>query len=165
MRGVKKGEYKGRYRGKSLYKGANGQRIWVCGDLITTADGRAFIFPVDYPLRLSSMREEFGVYSAIPILIEVDPESVGMCLDVTDKRGKRIFEGDIVKHEDYYTGDVKYGIVKWDMDVLAFIVEDPYNKEDDFWYDEMGQNFIWEDLEIIGNIYDNPELLRGSNEQ
>ena len=76
---------------------------------------------------------------------EVDPETVEQYTGLTDKNGVRIFEGDIV---DYISSDVignpKTGTI---------IVEDMTD------YDTMIYLNHSEELQIIGNIHDNPELL------
>lgn len=73
-----------------------------------------------------------------------------------DKNGKEIFEGDIVQFEDYYIEtDLPYinkGIVEWSQggftitERASVIMEDLLDGE-----------FL--DVTIIGNIYENPELL------
>ena len=71
-----------------------------------------------------------------------------------DKNGKKIYEGDIVL--DRYDGDDAF-IVKWDKDAVSFILTDTDNIICVNFYDY----FPDKDLEIIGNIHDNPELLEG----
>ena len=76
---------------------------------------------------------------------EVIPETVGQYTGLTDKNGVRIFEGDIV---DYISSDVignpKTGTI---------IVEDMTD------YDTMIYLNHSDELQIIGNIHENPELL------
>ena len=80
----------------------------------------------------------------------VDPETVCQFTGLCDKNGRKIFEGDIVRC--YYS------------DISPFTDEiEPYEKEvliDDI---RRSQVIGWidcaDELEIIGNIYDNPELL------
>lgn len=78
-----------------------------------------------------------------------------------DKNGKEIYEGDIISvpwgfNSDYHFPQMNV-IVKWDDDkgnpIAGFIIE-PINKAITVW-----QDFTWRDTEIIGNIYENPELL------
>ena len=74
-----------------------------------------------------------------------------------DKNGKEIYEGDIVY--DIYTGDEVF-IVGWDKDKASFMLADtadyPMAYFDEYELDK--------DLEIIGNIHENPELLAGEDE-
>lgn len=72
-----------------------------------------------------------------------------------DKNGKEIYEGDIV-------GDNKIKwIVKWNKHRMGFSLY-PTTKQ---LYDEMPINVENElGFKILGNIYDNPELLGGEDE-
>ena len=79
---------------------------------------------------------------------EVIPETVGQYTGLTDKNGKRIFEGDIVRYED----DIGYVI--YNGDDARFLVDSPNM------YISMDYS---NEFEVIGNIHDNPELLGGEN--
>ena len=77
--------------------------------------------------------------------VRVIPETVGQFTGLTDKNGKKIFEGDIVKN----SRDV--GLLYYKEKNSAFTVK---GWEYGYW--------LWhdkEDIEVIGNIHDNPELL------
>ena len=71
-----------------------------------------------------------------------------------DKNGKEIYEGDIMY--DIYTGDEVF-IVGWDKDKASFMLADtadyPMAYFDEYKLDK--------DLEVIGNIHENPELIGG----
>ena len=73
----------------------------------------------------------------------VIPETVGQYTGLTDKNGKKIFEGDIVKNE--------FG----EIDKVAFLFGRfvPFNRYPEY------RCFFCERCEVIGNIHDNPELL------
>lgn len=73
-----------------------------------------------------------------------------------DKNNKEIYEGDILKLRD------NHGIqlVKYHDEWSAFIVE----SQKDTSVGVLGLYFDKEDFEIIGNAYENPELLGGKNE-
>lgn len=87
-----------------------------------------------------------------------------------DKNGKEIYEGDIVTGIDYPfidEGKQNYvGIVVFYDDTASFGYEYQCVRKDkrgisnginnEF---EANENLVCEDLEVIGNIYDNPELL------
>ncbi len=88
--------------------------------------------------------------------IMVDPETLGQFTGLTDKNGKKIFEGDIVKH--FFRDDVPsvfdVGKIFWDTQKCR-------------WFRTSCKNYssveIWSSTakkyEVIGNIHDNPELL------
>lgn len=88
----------------------------------------------------------------VRICYEIDPETVGEFTGRTDKNGKKIFEGDIIKGKVHEMNGyrVRKGVVEYHD--VGFIM----NLEPNSWYD---QKNIPPDCEIIGNIYDNPELL------
>lgn len=79
----------------------------------------------------------------------VDPETIGQYTGLTDMNGNKIFDGDIV-WSDYE----ERGVVQWDGDTARFIITfSTFTVDFDSIYGGK--------LEIIGNIHDNPELLKG----
>lgn len=89
-------------------------------------------------------------YASALYTFKIDPETIGQYTGVTDTNGRKIFEGDIIL--DSYDED--NGKVEWDNDMAKFIITFPTFTVD---FD----NVYGEKLETVGNVYDNPELLKG----
>ena len=98
---------------------------------------------------------DFGHESGCKVLMhEVDRETVGQFTGLTDKNGKKIFEGDIIELERGWGEKVRY-IVKYDTEICSFI-GDGINYIGFTTFENDGER-----IEVIGNIHDNPELLKG----
>ena len=89
---------------------------------------------------------------------EVIPETVCQFTGLCDKNGRKIFEGDIVEgSSEYFTFTHPYGKVVYDGGQYLISFDDVL--------EDIECLGAWaNDVEIIGNIYDNPELLKGGNE-
>lgn len=85
---------------------------------------------------------------------EVVPETVGQYTGLTDKNGVKIFEGDILPASKWN------GVVVWDDDCGGYCVKHGFNGSSISLVSLVMNDF---DAEVIGNIYDNPELLGGVN--
>ena len=96
---------------------------------------------------------------------EVIPDTVGQYTGLKDKHGKRIFEGEILRIAKiadelggYYRPPLDYTVnvvVKWDL--CAWMWE---TLCDDKRYITFPDAWRLYECEIIGNVHDNPELLR-----
>ena len=92
------------------------------------------------------------------IMKEVYPETVGQYTGLTDKNGKRIFEGDIVRFD--YVNDEGNDAHE---DFLIFFEEGVFRAQflgnikcaPNILYDEIGTDECY----VVGNKWDNPELL------
>lgn len=112
-----------------------------------------------------------------PFLIRVIPDTIGQYTGLTDKNGNKIFEGDIVK---YTRKNWKEPLSDNNMQDLVSLYRIFYNeKYAAFWQEHIDYNtkrvvgsglMRFSDdradeniIEVIGNIYDNSELMKEEN--
>ena len=134
------------FRGKRKYHSE-----WIEGSLCTT-------IPLDEDFYTISYFDFEGYY----VEEKVIPKTVGQYTGLTDKNGNRIFEGDIIKYKN--TDGIKFNGVA--LTVIGKVV---YNEKNASFAisgkDEIGAKhydyFPIKNIEVIGNIHDNPELLKG----
>lgn len=122
------------FRGKRTDNGE-----WETGSLVIIRDG-------------CSDKEVFIADKMTGYHTPVIPKTVGQYTGLTDKNGRKVFEGDIIKCKVHEINGyrVRRGIVEYHG--VGFIM----NLEPNSWYD---QKNIPLDCEVIGNIFDNPDLL------
>ena len=101
------------------------------------------------------------------IQVEVQEDTIGQYTGLHDKNGKEIYEGDIV-YVRMRDGSDCYCVIGFDEELLGFGIMDEYvyrsmiygyNKN----YDNGFMHRLYKNsriFEVIGNIYDNPELLK-----
>ncbi len=77
----------------------------------------------------------------------VDPETICQDTGLTDKNGRRIFEGDILSHDG--VGNIKVQFKKSEFLALG-ITHDMFSTL---------LSSVYKDCEVIGNIFNNPELI------
>ena len=95
----------------------------------------------------------------IGMLFNVDAETVGQFTGLTDKNGKKIFEGDIVVYDNtpYNAyGHRVIGVMVWHKWMWKFRYKE---YESTYHYSCGSEDFFGAKSEVIGNIHDNPELL------
>ena len=84
---------------------------------------------------------------------EVDQNTICQYIGLTDKNGNKIWENDIVKCQDII------GKIRWNETHLAYTIL--ANVEGSMQYYFIGER-LSNEMEVISNIFDNPELLEGS---
>ncbi len=133
---------------------------WVEGEnilIVKTENGkRAYIAQTGTQTAIFESEEHSDVFVATPAFSRVIPETVGQYTGLTDKNGKKIFEGDIVKgNEEIFTEDIIFTVV-FD-EYCRYMIVSSYG------HYLLARNH--KDVEVIGNIHDNPELLKGGAEE
>ena len=110
---------------------------WVYGGVLKGIGDHSIIYQTEPEFH------KFPVYT----------DTLGQFTGPTDKNGVRIFEGDIV----YVPDEEEAGVVAWDDESARFTIE-LTGLLIDF------DNYSAIHMEVIGNIYDTPELLGGESE-
>ena len=88
---------------------------------------------------------------------EIDPYTLGQYTGLVDKNNKRVFEGDICKFREWNRGEMCWvGEIRYTHQ--QFVILGGPNEECRTPFELQMSRFIPENIEVIGNIYDNPEM-------
>ena len=147
------------FRGKRLNNGE-----WVCGSLIQmdSEGSQSFIFPF---YKYASSLTCAQIVSMF--MVAVDPTTVGQFTGLCDKNGVKIFEGDIVK--THYANAVKSDFVETVVFHNGRFCANSNISETGQWWTSLAdgvphvsfdKSVYMESCKIIGNIHDNPELVK-----
>lgn len=120
---------------------------WVEGNLIKS-DGRYYIHPLCNRVKMA------GELGKIIVMHEVQPNTICQHTGLSDRNGQKIWENDICIIEDGTTFDDGDGYFKvgFDEDSARFTLDGDGLTVD---FDNVYSN----DTEVLGNIFDNLELL------
>ena len=123
------------------FRGKNYENKWKYGDLVQEKWGQG---------KAIMIKKDTTAWSVLE-------DTVGQYTGLDDKNGKKIYEGDIVKFR-FKTDREEYpdliGYIEYQTTFTAFRI---MSNKGRFKIDVLDLKFI----EVIGNIYDNPELLGG----
>ena len=140
------------FRGKRIDNGE-----WLGGSFLNDRDGSFYICPAvsDISYGDGGNRRRIGCW------YKVDPSTVGQYTGLKDKNGKRIFEDDVCRFREWSKGEMCWvGKVHWEHQ--QFMISGGPNKECETMFELCLSRFIPENIEVIGNIMDNPELLENN---
>ncbi len=125
-----------KFRGKRKDNGK-----WVYGDLLHPSNGKVFIW-------------EGVVWNDwVDDVVEVIPETIGQYTGLKDKNGKEIYEGDILSIDGYNENDFynkpSLGVVRFNEGCFQLYTVTEF----------IDNLIVLKSSIIIGNIYENPEML------
>ena len=132
------------FRGKRTDNGE-----WVYGNLVRGCDEKyAYIV-------------EFGNKEICRNYVDVNPDTVGQYTGLKDKNGTKIFEGDIIYTVSNF--DAANMVVVYDPAEFRLVLCEDYKTYKPGWGFKClcYESFY---LQVVGNIYDNPELLGGKED-
>lgn len=144
------------FRGKLIDNGE-----WVEGYLVIS-DERYFIGI--FPECVTSLCYPDDIYT-FTSFVEIIPSTLGQYTGLTDKHEEKIFEGDIISilvEEDRSPWEpnwIYYEKAKVYFDTKRYGWHVEFSDYDKLSLEEYDET----DIEIIGNIHDNPELLKGAD--
>lgn len=144
-----------KFRGKDIVMGE-----WVIGDLHTMCD-RPHIHTAPSLFPYAGKRSF------------IDPDTVGQFTGLEDKNGCKIFEGDIVRKTDITLGFSRVGQVVYNDKIAAFrlhvdngvYTERQGFEASDVYNDGKATIDCKYEYEVLGNKWDNPELLNNEHDK
>lgn len=121
---------------------------WVYGSLIHVGDFCCILNPDDEGPDYPYMDPDLGTIDGY--VTPVIPETVGQYTGICDKTGEKIFEGDIVH------AFMDFGPAGFLPQAVNITCVTPHGYPSYQW-----EYFDMDTIVIIGNVHDNPELLKG----
>ena len=144
------------FRGKCFYNGK-----WVKGFI---AASRENMYPNGFEMITVDGINYNEIDGCIPHFTSyvVDPSTIGQYTGVTDKNGTKIFEGDICEVTTFtYDGVYTHLLGGVCFKCCSFVFQDLKHPDIEVLFSSVCD--FDTDVEVIGNINDNPELVGGES--
>lgn len=176
-----------KFRAKTLSR----VHVWVYGGAVLQINGRAFLFEnTDSLVSVEEDFDEESSAYIVEGLIEVDPETIGQYTGLKGCKGREIYEGDIIRVSEYENiltrefnddpnrfdvftldeikGDLQQlytSPVVWEEGTFCISTNGDWLHHNDMFlavlFGDMKRSNPIFDIKVVGNIYDNPELMKG----
>lgn len=128
----------------------NFDKAWLYGNLVIDKSGNSHIVPCNF---FSEDGHHLSYDDDTDLPVFIDQETVGEYVSRRDVIGTPIYTGDVVRCVSNSAEHIY--VVVWDPDESGFKATNGN--------DEYGSDFVYfsncEEIEVIGNVYDDPELL------
>lgn len=139
------------------FRGRTPKGEWLYGDLQQWSNGDVYIGTQNDTWTDDGFPHTDDYLS----ITKVNENTVGQFTGLHDCKGRKIYEGDIIRSYGS-KGDAIIHVVSYDEEHAGYIAHLPNGTKYDFGWGHIEQSWVDEfKKEVIGNVFDNPELLKG----
>ena len=114
-------------------------------------------YVVVYPSGKAEIHKISKELPDILLICEIDPDTLCQYTGLTDKNGRKIWENDICDRYEEYPEIVVYNEGDWQLDYSYAFKNKLHTNACNLGFYVCARNCV----KVIGNIFDNPELLGG----